>query len=58
MALETQAMIPDTAGRLRTAVEDLQILVDDAPQHEQDSPEYSAAVKALESGSSALQRVD
>lgn len=52
--LETQGMIPDTAGRLTTAAEDLQLLVDESEGSETSTDEYKAAVAALEAAESAL----
>jgi hypothetical protein len=54
VTLETQSMIPDTAGRLRAAVEDLQLLVDDSPAGEASTAEYEAAVAVLTSAAAAL----
>lgn len=51
---ETQNMIPDTSSRLRVAVDDLQVVVDDSEGDEKDTPEYKAAVEALEAARSSL----
>lgn len=54
VVLETQGMIPDTAGRLSTAVEDLQLLVDESEGDEISTDEYKAAVEALKYAASVL----
>jgi Tubulin binding cofactor A len=58
VALETQTMIPDSAGRLRTAVEDLELLVEDSPSGESSTPEFKAAVVALADAAKVLQGTD
>jgi hypothetical protein len=52
--LETQAMIPDTAARLRSAMEDLQIIVDDSLPEETSSSEFDAAKRMLADASATL----
>lgn len=47
-------MVPDTAGRLRTAVEDLELLVEDSPSGESSTPEFKSAVVALAEANKAL----
>jgi hypothetical protein len=52
--LETQSMIPDTVNRLRVAVEDLQMLIDDSSDAETSSIEFRAALEAIEFASVTL----
>lgn len=54
VTLETQSMIPDTSARLRTAVEDLELLVRDSPSSDSSSPEFKAAEAVLSDAQTAL----
>jgi hypothetical protein len=51
---ETQSMIPDTASRLCTAMEDLQIILDDSSPEEESSPEFLAANGVLKDAADVL----
>lgn len=57
VTLETQSMIPDTSARLRTAVEDLELLVQDSPSSDSSTPEFQAAEAALSDALSVLKNV-
>lgn len=50
---ETQNMIPDTAGRLRSAVDDLHLSLDEGEDADE-SDEYKAAMDAVTTATSAL----
>jgi hypothetical protein len=52
--LETQNMIPDTANRLRVAIEDLDILINDCSDFESSASELTTARQAVESASLTL----
>lgn len=57
VTLETQTMIPDTSARLRAAVEDLELLVQDSPSSDSTTPEFKAAEAALSDARNALEIV-
>jgi hypothetical protein len=56
--LETQNMIPDTANRLRVAIEDLDILINDCGDLESSASELARARQAVESASLTLKGED
>jgi hypothetical protein len=56
--LETQNMIPDTANRLRVAIEDLDILINDCGDLESSASEITRARQAVESASLTLKGED
>lgn len=50
-------MIPDTSARLRTAVEDLELLVQDSSSSDSSTAEFKAAEAALADAQIALKSV-
>lgn len=51
---ETQQMIPDSIGRLRTGLEDLQMLLEESPEEEKTTAVYQDAVAARKLGNDTI----
>lgn len=54
VASETARMIPDGVRRLRTGIEDLQMLLEGSPEEEAATDEYKAAADAVKVGNETI----